>query len=117
MNQTIKFQKGDVVTFGGTEGEVIEVRPGHSQPILVSFENGMFNSTFTEDGRYFIYHSEPLLKLKFRPKKKVSYWLAHSKTDGQICSTSALYKDRDRLLRAISMDLNAYAVVEVIVEE
>jgi hypothetical protein len=76
MSQTlpIEFQVGDVVSYGGLIGKISEIRKESEYPILVNFDpiddNTMID-TFTLDGRYKYYHTEPLLKFVSRRKKKV----------------------------------------------
>lgn len=61
----MEFKKGDIVSFGGSKGTVIKVT---AYSILVNFDfTTMF---FTPDGRFDASHTEPLLKLIERPKRK-----------------------------------------------
>lgn len=70
----IIFQLGDIVSFGGIEGVVDHVGTS-TYPVSVNFNDNVDYFTgftyFTPDGKYHITHTEPLLKLISRPKKKV----------------------------------------------
>lgn len=56
------FKKGDKVSFGGLEGVVIQNDMLLKLPVSVQFGEHTIEY-FTKDGRYFLSHPEPLLKL------------------------------------------------------
>lgn len=71
MTEKFEFQLGDIVEFGGLKGFVKNSRYGDK--LVVEFsppDYGVFYEIFSREGLYQIYHTEPLLKLIERPKKK-----------------------------------------------
>lgn len=64
----MEFKVGDIVTFGGIEGEVVSIDSTY-YPLIVEFKDKS-RCVFTLDGKYCTSHTEPLLKLKERPVKK-----------------------------------------------
>lgn len=65
----MKFKVGDIVEFGGIEGEVVRYITYDSYVLEVEF--GEYSHYFTEDGRYDISHTKPLLNLVRRPVQKL----------------------------------------------
>jgi hypothetical protein len=70
-DEPIIFQLGDIVSFGGLEGVVDGIGTIHTDEYPVSVDFNGDADYFTLDGKYHISHTEPLLKLISRPKKKV----------------------------------------------
>ena len=87
----MNFQVGDIVSFGGDIGNIISTTNISviGKPIKVVFKDAI--EYFTLDGKYAIYHIEPLLKLIERPKKKVkkTFYTMIFKSSGQIPPYSA----------------------------
>ncbi len=97
MEQRYEFQAGDVVTFGGIECICEANHNNDAYPIKVTAGSSV--RTFTRDGRYEEHHTEPLLKLVRKAKKKVTrYQFAHLHPDGSWILTSRYYKDSHELL-------------------
>ncbi len=67
----MKYQIGDVVSFGGDIGIVTTLYPTDDCPLRVCFKESDMVEYFTLDGRYSLKHTEPLLKFISRPIKKV----------------------------------------------
>lgn len=67
---TQTFEVGDVVSFGGEEGKVVEMLENHPYPLVCEFPD-VKRFYFLIDGRFAEEHTEPLLKLVSRPKKMV----------------------------------------------
>ena len=65
----MEFKVGDIVSFGGLEGRVIQSNQT-DYSIYVKYPSGDLDR-FTLDGKFFRHHKEPLLKLVSRPKKEV----------------------------------------------
>lgn len=61
-----QFQVGDIVEFGGVEGEVVLFDGKHIK-VELKTDEGYY---FTSDGRLSTRHLKPLLNLVRRPKKK-----------------------------------------------
>ncbi len=68
--EKFEFRDGDVVNFGGVVGEVT-LSESKDYPVKIKNSNGLHLESFTIDGRLYTDHTEPLLKLVSRPKKKV----------------------------------------------
>ena len=65
----MKFKAGDIVEFGGIEGEIVKVSRKSNYPIRVKFEDNHYH--FTKDGKFDILHTKPLLNLVRRPVQKL----------------------------------------------
>lgn len=70
----MEFQVGDVVEYGGISGVIVRVDDRvKTYPVSVDFgTDSIFRDDFTMDGKAYIWHTIPLLKLVSRPKKKVT---------------------------------------------
>lgn len=66
----MEFKIGDIVSFGGLEGHVQSVDERYDFSVSVMLSSGI-EERFTKDGRFYLNHTEPLLKLVSRPKKEV----------------------------------------------
>lgn len=70
--EKFEFKVGDIVEFAGDKGKVSYIKNRHPYPITVSFFNEKISPVvFTIDGKLHAHHTESLLKLIERPKKKV----------------------------------------------
>ena len=77
MKKDFAFKVGDKVSFGGVHGVVTSTKSSNIYKLNVSLPGRQLE--FTIDGRYYDWHTEPLLKLIERPKKKIKkqikYWV------------------------------------------
>lgn len=56
-----KFKVGDRVSFGGLKGTVNKIREGCRFCVIVQYDKGGGHD-FTEDGKFLLAHTKPLLK-------------------------------------------------------
>lgn len=68
VQEPFHFQVGDIVEFGGLEGEVTKIYRSDIYPLQVTLSSG--REYFTLDGKWRKSHTKPLLNLVSRPKKK-----------------------------------------------
>lgn len=66
------FKVGDIVEWCGVRGVVDDFRYGLDYPVSVYFSYQGERVSFTDDGKYPSWSTEPSLKLVERPKKKVT---------------------------------------------
>lgn len=106
----VEFQVGDIVEYGGAEGVVTDVSESEKEfPVLVNFNN--FFRSFTKEGMFEVFHTEPLLKLVSRPKKKEKRLV---KTTVQYSpSLGRVLKDSEGSNDSISVELEKEIEVEV----
>lgn len=112
------FQVNDVVEAFGCRGVVNDVAALGDYPVTVYFPDGMEDENFTSDGKIFMWHKLPSLKLIERPKKKkkITLWIGlSSKLQHGTYRTSLAYPDRE-IIKKLDCENGAYSI-EAEVEE
>lgn len=76
-----EFKKGDIVSFGGVECEILDP-PKYTAGSSVWIDQGDGLISFTSDGRWSEKHTEPLLKLVRRKREPFRFemqmqWIRH----------------------------------------
>lgn len=75
MTEKFEFQVGDVCSYMGLEGEIVNEFPiYYSCPLQFKSRTGL-SFAFTKDGRRHPEHTIPSLTLIERPKRKVKRWV------------------------------------------